>query len=336
MTSHGSGSSRGTRGAQERVGQMSSRKTDNGSEADLPRFSPEAAAQFADEVENFREIARLLKPSTGERPEIPGLEIAGVSRPLKDALIGGDHLVYLDFKRRFDLPTRIANARRSGRQEVAERLASLRERSGILLADAAGHRITDALVTAMLHQAFLLGTYYELDINGEITTRLFQHLKQRFFESTGIRKFVTMLYGEVWSDGAFRFVSAGHPLPVVYSRRYERLVHISRECATVYTPLGMLPPEQEVDAPPDEVYRVPGRGFRVNEIRLMGERDVMILYTDGFAEQGDGEFFRSALERCLRAHQDENAGTIAAALDAELDRWGPQEDDITFVVVRRT
>ena len=298
-------------------------------------FSPEAAARFADEVENFREIARLLKPSAGERPDVPGLEIAAVSRPLRDALIGGDHLVYLDFKRRFDLASRIAGARKAGREDVAERLASLRDRSGILLADAAGHRITDALVTAMLHQAFLLGTYYELDIHGEITTRLFQHLKQRFYESTGIRKFVTMLYGEVGSDGAFRFVSAGHPLPVVYSRRYERLVHISRECATVYTPLGMLPPEEEVGEAPEDVYRVPGRGFRVNEIRLMGERDVMILYTDGFAEHGDGEFFRSALEACLRAHQDEPAESIAAAVAAELDRWGAQEDDITFVVVRR-
>ncbi len=293
------------------------------------------AARFADEVANFREIARLLKPSTGELPDVPGLEIHGISRPLMDALIGGDHLVYLDFKKRFDLPARIDNARRSGRADVAARLESLHQRSGILLADVAGHRITDALVAAMLHQAFLLGVYYELDINGEITTRLFQHLKQRFYESTGIRKFVTMLYGEVTADGAFRFVSAGHPLPVVYSRRYERLVHISRECATVYTPLGMLPPEQEVDEPREEVYRVPGRGYRVNEIRLMGERDVMILYTDGLAEHAGGEFLRSGLEPCLRRHQDQSARDIACGIAEELERHGPQKDDVTFVVVRR-
>ncbi|RMF74014.1 MAG: serine/threonine-protein phosphatase [Acidobacteria bacterium] len=298
--------------------------------------SPEAMARFAEEVENFREIARMLKPAPGELPEVPGLELAAVSRPLYDSLIGGDHLVWIDFKKRFDLPLRIANARRSGRDDVAERLATLRDRSGILLADAAGHRITDALVTAMLHQAFLLGTYYELDINGEITTRLFQHLKQRFYESTGIRKFVTMLYGEVAGDGAFRFVSAGHPLPVIYSRLHERLVHISRDCATVYTPLGMLPPEEEVDEPTEEVYRVPGRGYRVNEIHLMGQRDVMLLYTDGLADHGGGEFFRHRLEDCLRRHQDESAEAIACGIAEDLDRFGPQEDDITYVIVRRT
>lgn len=293
--------------------------------------------ELLDEVRNFREIAQCLKPGSGEVPTLAGLDVWGVSMPLRDALIGGDHLIYVDFNKRYDLEARIRVARTQGRADVAERLERNKDRAGILLADVAGHRITDAAVAAMLHQAFLLGAYYELETEGEITSRLFEHLKQRFWESTGIQKLVTMIYGEINRDGTFRFVSAGHPLPYVYSRRYERLVQISRETTIVYTPLGVMPVADEVarDAYASSLGTKARARYAVNEIKLMGAGDILVLYTDGLAEHCGGDFLAERVEPCIRENQDRSARGIAEALTAALREAGPQEDDVTFVIVRR-
>ena len=83
--------------------------------------------------------------------------------------------------------------------------------------DAAGHQMTDALLAAMIHQAFLLGALYELDRYGQITTRLFENLNTRLYRSSGAHKFVSLLYGEVSEEGRSGFLSAGQPLPRVFS-----------------------------------------------------------------------------------------------------------------------
>ena len=162
-------------------------------------------ADLADEIRNFREITQVLKPASGDLPALKGIDFAGFSLPL--TAVGGDHIIYLDFNRRFDMPKRIAAARAKGDTALADRLQASTHRAGVLLADVSGHRETDALVAAMLHQAFLLGVYYELDLFGEITTKLFEHLNQRLYKTTHIHKYVTMVYGEVsercrWSSRA--------------------------------------------------------------------------------------------------------------------------------------
>ena len=179
------------------------------------------ASELADELRNFHEIATYLKPSSGDVPIVPGIAIAGRSIPLRK-LAGGDHIIYLDFNKRYKLDRRIERAVRKERLEVAEKLRELKGRAGILLADVSGHRMTDALLAAMLHQAFLTGAYYELDRYGEITTRLFEHINTRFYRTTAVSKYFTMLYGEILERGRFRFISAGHQPPAVFSREFGR------------------------------------------------------------------------------------------------------------------
>ena len=137
-------------------------------------------------------------------------------------------IIYLDFNKRYKLDRRIERAVRKERLEVAEKLRELKGRAGILLADVSGHRMTDALLAAMLHQAFLTGAYYELDRYGEITTRLFEHINTRFYRTTAVSKYFTMLYGEILERGRFRFISAGHQPPAIFSRETwrSRLVSI--------------------------------------------------------------------------------------------------------------
>ena len=62
----------------------------------------EPQERLIEELDNFEEIARYLNPSPGEIPELPGVDICGVSIPLRRE-IGGDHLIYIDFNRRYNL-----------------------------------------------------------------------------------------------------------------------------------------------------------------------------------------------------------------------------------------
>ena len=138
--------------------------------------------QLTGELDNFEDIAQHLLPQPGDLPRLHGIDVFGGTVAL-NGTIGGDHLIYVDFKQRFNLPARIADAVAHRRDEVAERLRRRQRMAGIVLIDVSGHRVTDALLAAMLHQAFLLGAIYELDMFGHITRHLFENLNTRFYQS---------------------------------------------------------------------------------------------------------------------------------------------------------
>lgn len=288
-----------------------------------------------DELRNFQEIATTLKPSPGEIPRLAGVDIGGISIPFKEP-VGGDHILYIDFNRRYDLTRRIEEAETEGELDLAVTLRTCHHRAGILLADVSGHRITDALVAAMLHQAFLLGVYYELDWFGEITTKLFENINQRFYRTTSVNKFLTMVYGEIWDDGRFRFISAGHPRPMVYSREFGRFVEISEKRLVSYPPVGMFPSDTAVNeqvGPGTLGYKMP---YTVNEIELLAEGDILLLYTDGLSEHAGGRYFPGILESRLAAIQDRPALEICQAVTEDALTYAPAEDDISLVVIKKT
>jgi serine phosphatase RsbU (regulator of sigma subunit) len=289
---------------------------------------------LAEELDNFQEIAKYLNPSPGEIPRLPGVDIFGFTKPLK-GILGGDHLLYIDFNRRYDLARRIGEAERAGRAEVAEQLRRNRHRAGILLADVSGHRITDALVGAMLHQAFLLGASYELDRFGELTTRLFENINQRFFKTSGVNKYLTMLYGEISDDGRFRFISAGHPMPLVFSRQDGRFVRISRESLVSYPPVGMFPTSDDPDEGPHPSLHGLKKSYQVNEIRLLAPGDLLLLYTDGLMEHAEDRYFPGELERFLAEVAHRPAEEICADLWENMSAWARPTDDISYVVIKR-
>ena len=271
-----------------------------------------------DELQNFKQIARVIKPSAGEIPRLKGIDIAGLSLPLAGEF-GGDHIVYVDFNRRYDLDGMIQRARAEGRDEVAARLAENKRRAGILVVDVAGHRLTDAMVAAMLHQAFLIGTSYELERAGEITTSLFKHIQTRFYESTNIKKLVAMLYGEINDRGRFRYISAGHPTPLVFSREFGKLVSLAPERRLSGQLVGL---SRSTD-------------FPVNEIQLLAVGDVLILATDGVTEHGEGTYVTEELPRVLAEARDLSAAEIGDRILTSLPAWAAPTDDVTAVVVKR-
>jgi serine phosphatase RsbU (regulator of sigma subunit) len=291
--------------------------------------------ELAEELHNFQEIARFLKPSPGEVPRLSGVEFCGFSLPLRE-VVGGDHILYIDFSRRYDLESRIAVAETAGRDEVVEQLRHLKHRAGILVADVSGHRMTDALIAAMLHQAFLLGAYYELDNFGEITTRIFEHINTRFNRSTAFNKYFTMIYGEISSEGKFRFLSAGHQPPAVFSREYGRFMKISKDRLVSFPPVGMLASSADPDDRVHPSLYAYKKRYEVNEINLLAVGDILLLHTDGLSEHGDGRYFPERLEVLLSELSDRPASRICESIRTDLLEFAKPEDDITVVVIRKT
>lgn len=291
--------------------------------------------RLADELRNFHDVAQFLRPSPGDVPRIAGLDLACLTLPLHD-VVGGDHLAWIDFDRRYDLDLRIAEAEKQGRTEVSRNLRRLRQRAGVLVADASGHRVTDALVAAMLHQAFLLGVNYELDLFGEVTTHLFDNLNTRFYKTTAVNKFFTMIYGEISEGGKLRFLSAGHPPPAVFSREFGRFMKISADRLVALPPVGFQPSVADPDRRRHPTLHGYTRRYEVNEINLLADGDILLLHTDGLSEHAEGAFFPARVEPLLAECRDASAAEICERLRQALLAAAPANDDITVVVLKKT
>ena len=291
-----------------------------------------SATTFEREMENLREILGAVY-AYPETFSLRRIDIFGQTFPLKGEL-GGDHLIFVDFARRYDLNRRIAEAVAAGLPEIASRLEANRSRVGVLVADVAGHSMTDALLAAMLHQAFLVGVLYELAHHGHVTPELFEILSTRFYQSSNVTRYMTMIYGEIAEDGTFRFISAGHPRPIIYSAEFGRFVDLEPASIVSVHPVGLFPTEGDVDRAMGGTPTAESPHAIVNQLCLLGGGDVLLLYTDGASERINGDL-AAALTPTIRSVASLSAREIVLALRDELDRLGAQEDDMTLVAVKR-
>lgn len=294
----------------------------------------DAAESLAKELQNFQEIAHQLLPEPGDVPKLRGVDVWGGTRPLTGA-VGGDHIIYVDFKQRYDLDARIVRAEAKGQTRVVDGLRRCQRRAGIAVLDVSGHQMTDALLAAMMHQAFLLGALYELDRYGQITTRLFENLNTRLYRSSGAHKFVALLYGEVSEDGTFRFLAAGQPFPRVFSYRENRFVTVEADRRLSAPPIGIQPSLNVIDRATNESPFGFKEQYEVNEWALLGTGDILLLYTDGLSEHGDDRYFPDHVEALVRDVKDRTAREIYDAIQSDLLVFSPPADDITLVVVKR-
>ncbi len=306
------------------------------SEADAPIPPRTAAAKADDEIANLLKIAARIRPQSAT-VQLGPIEIYGESIFLNGAA-GGEQIVYLDFDSRYDLARRIERARSQGNHVVAERLQENRDRFGVLLADVSGHQLTDTMVAAMLHQAFLTGVLYELDQFGEVTTRLFENLNTRFYKSFAIEKYITMIYGEISRSGTFRFISAGHPPPLVFSAEFDRFVTIAPDRLVSFFPLGVFPSEDDIDDGKEVAALQYKPRYTVNEVNLMGAGDVLLLYSDGLSEHSrEGEtYVPRHLERTMREVKHTSARDVFQAIRDQVLAFATRRDDISLVVIKRT
>lgn len=289
------------------------------------------------EINNFQRIVKNIRPHPGEIPAIAGLDIYGEIISLYGEVCG-DHIIYVDFAKRFNLDERIKQVELTDKIEIGHKLRQLKNKAGILVSDVSGHSITDALLNAMLHQAFLVGANYELSAYGEITTDLFETINQRFYQSSSIDKFITMVYGEIENNGDFRFISAGHPLPLIFSNEYNRIVNIDNLNLISFPPIGTLPSEVNVDAKNFKSILGYKKRYSVNSLNVMGQGDILLLFTDGFTDLKNGELNYTAarLEDQLRATKTLSAKEIFRSIKEDFKNFcSDPDDDATMIIIKR-
>ncbi|HEY4491046.1 MAG TPA: PP2C family protein-serine/threonine phosphatase [Acidobacteriota bacterium] len=290
------------------------------------------------ELRNLLEINAPLAPQPRQIPRVNGIDIFGESIQL-NGMLGGDHIIFVDFSRRYDLEERIRLAEEAGKESVKKRLQSTAKTGGILVADVAGHSVTDAALAGRLHDAFSVCVLYELDIYGTVTERLFETLNISLYHSTSVQKFITMIYGEVSEQGTFKFISAAHPMPIVFSNEFDRIVDISPERFSVFPPLGSQPPEYHIDR--RRIRSNPlgyKKKYNINEINLMGQGDILLIYTDGLSEfaNENGEHFFATLEGLLKSVKHLPASEIGGEIRKAISVFGKPSDDISYVVVKKS
>ncbi|HEY2381783.1 MAG TPA: PP2C family protein-serine/threonine phosphatase, partial [Terriglobia bacterium] len=173
---------------------------------------------------------------------------------------------------------------------------------------------------------------------GNITRRLFENLNSRFYQSSSRYKFVTMIYGEISEDSTFRFLSAAHPPPVVFSSYHERFMEVSEHLCTSFPPIGTLPSKDVIDRSTTNSSLGFKERYRLNQWTLMGAGDILLLYTDGLLEHARGEapYFPGSLESTLRAVKHESARQIYEAVKRSALEFAKASDDISIVVIKRT
>jgi serine phosphatase RsbU (regulator of sigma subunit) len=298
--------------------------------------NPDPIERLLSELKNFQDIAKNIMPAPGEVPSLRGIDVYGGGIPL-NGTVGGDHIIYVDFKKRFDLNARIRQAASEGRYEVVSHLERCKQKAGIAILDVSGHHATDGLLAAMMHQAFLLGSIYELDMFGNITKRLFENLNTRFYHSSSLNKFVTMIYGEISEDTTFRFLSAAHPPPVVFSNQHNRFMEVSQDFCTSFPPIGTLPSLDVIDRNATQSVLGFKERYQLNEWSLMGTGDILLLYTDGLLEHSNGTdtYFPRYLEEKVREVKHLSAREMFESIKAHLLGFGERNDDISFVIIKR-
>ena len=250
-------------------------------------------------------------------------------------------------------------AKSSEELRIAENLRELYLSAGVLIVDAQGHGIIAAKIASTVHdtlQAFMLS---ELDRSGTITPRLFEQLNLRLAQSAtarnalgrsmdaSSREIATMLYGEISSTGEFRFVSFGHPPPLVFSAKYKKFMEVGRERMAQFLALGLEIPEDHPDR--NRYISVKVRKRRMDSsdmavITLMGRGDILFLYTDGVFD-GSDEQERRRIESIIGEHKQQPAKEICNAVldyavkrDSQLRQEGHSDeiDDKTVFIIKQT
>ncbi len=286
-------------------------------------------------------LAQRLMPAAGAIPRIPGIDIHGMTIPF-NGIAGGDLITYVNFSDRFDLDARIQRATAQAQGAMAHSLQRLKRKSGILVADVAGHNFTDAARALLLHQAFHTAALYEMDLNGEITLRLFEQINTRFCKSTTLRNlaadpdaasFITLIYGEISHTGRFRFISAGHPPPLVFSREFDRFVDITPDRLVGYPPIGLQPSEDQADAGRYQHSLGYKKRYTHNDLNLLGQGDVLLLQTDGLLDPSS-TYTQGQLEQAVSRAKDGTAREICESVLRERGAVAEQTDDISLVVIK--
>jgi serine phosphatase RsbU (regulator of sigma subunit) len=248
-------------------------------------------------------------------------------------------------------------AKSSEQVRIASELQELYTTAGVLVVDAEGHDIIAAKIASTVHDTFHAFMLAELDLSGKTTPGMFERLNLRLAQSatarnalgrtdSSSREIATMLYGEIRPDGHFRFMNFGHPPPLVFSAEYGRFVEINKDRMVQFLALGLEIPEDHPDRSKYismKLRKLHMSASDIAEITLMGQGDILFLYTDGVYD-GSDEGNREQLEHIIAEHKHQSAKDLCRLiLDHALQRdqqllqiaRADEIDDKTVFLIKR-
>lgn len=293
-----------------------------------------------------------------------GIELYGINIPLNGG--GGDIIRIMDFSKLYDLKriesfeqkrinVFLEEIKKSETSLASEpiktvyvkylnRLENISlnyKRIGILVGDVMGHEEEDYTIARDLSKWFELAADFDIERYGQITKRTIEKINNMFCKEKELNnnKYVTMIYGEIYHDGTFRFISAGHPKPIIYSKEFEKIISLPDHIINPGLPLGLRPSysinnlETILGFEPE---------YHVNTIKLESPGDIFILHTDGLSEhknsQGVDYYFESGpcrLEELLKKINRLSAKEISEEIKKDIYEYGKIEDDISYVIIKR-
>lgn len=241
-----------------------------------------------------------------------------------------DHLHWMKSRPEYSLEvdTQYRRAKSSDQVRIAENLRELYSTAGVLLVDAQGHGSIAAKIASTIHDTFHTAMLCELDAHGKATANVFEIINLRLAHSVTARnalgfdaqdnnrEIATMVYGEIFSNGRFRFVNFGHPPPLVFSAEFGRFMDIGAASMVQFPSLGLEIPEDHPDR--SKYVSLLRRTSQMTdsdmeEITLMSNGDIIFLYTDGVFD-GDDEQERREIEQIIQQHKLESARDICNAI----------------------
>jgi hypothetical protein len=184
---------------------------------------------------------------------------------------------------------------------------------GIAVADASGHGLPAALQARDVAVGLRMGVERDLKIVSAV-----EKLNRVVHRSGLTSRFISLMFGELESNGNFAYVNAGHPPALLLDERGIRELSVG----------GMV-------LGPD-----PEAGYKLGYAHV-DRGATLALFSDGVLERGttyDGEF---GMKRVYKWLKETRKLTAEAAVRDLMKRLGehcpkkPYEDDVTVMVVRR-
>jgi serine phosphatase RsbU (regulator of sigma subunit) len=186
------------------------------------------------------------------------------------------------------------------------------DRTAILIADVSGKGLGAALVTTML-QGALSGMS-----TGADPVKVFCQINKLLCRHSEVGRYATMFIGHISSDGAFEYIKAGHPSPLLL-----RQGKVSELYTEGSFPVGLIPEAE----------------YACERIQLEPE-DTLVLFSDGVteAENPQHELFEvSGLSQALSGLDGVPVEAVQKSILESVrafSRGASQSDDITVLVVR--
>ncbi len=250
--------------------------------------------ELRDDVISMRELQRRIMPRASETVVFNDFDIYGRTVPL--AIVGGDFYDFVELEKRF----------------------GIKNRFGIIIADASGHGLSAAMLIRDFNTAIYTGISFQSYYERETTPLLFTKINKRMYSSSQPNQFISAFYGELHLDGLFKYINAGHPAPIVLKRNGEivELNHGGPVLGAVY--------DFGADYQVGTVHVKPG--------------DVLALFTDGIIEatnrKGEEFGFHRLVETIARNHE-RTSQQIFSAIVNRIRRFRSEiSDDLTLIVVK--